>query len=503
MSATSKTFPVTLTSTGGTYDLSADNLVLVEASGSGSKVTYQLTEDAVPIIAVVDESPSAISTASQYLISVTDATTSTAFYLNPDRISEVLDNSSAAYILYDRGYNEDFKFSVTQSRSTIRTAIAAVVSSGGSGSVTTGLTAFAGGGQGSATQTSFGYNEFTTVATAGDSGKLPTGVVAGRVTVLNDGAATMDLYPATGGTINDGGANVAVQIAPGNEVTFVAITTTNWETDAQTIAAGNGTAALPSFTFESDADSGLYRIGANNIGVAANGAKVLDIATTGLGVTGSVTGSTIALMGAGAVGAPSYSFSGAATQGMYNVSGTQLGFAVAGSLKGGFDSNGVFTDVISEQTGAVGVTIDSLLIKDNTATAVSFINKGNAATTGYGLQTLKSTSAFKTMAGGATEVIDVDIPVGAIIMGVQLRNDTIIVGAGATTYSAAFSGGSIASISSGTAFAKNTKANLTLASQVIGSVAKITLTPDAGTLDTGTVTAVVYYFELTSIIDAP
>lgn len=53
--------------------------------------------------------------------------------------------------------------------------------------------------------------------------------------------------------------------------------------------AGNGTVALPSFTFTSDVDTGLYRIGANNLGVTANGAKVLDIGTTGLGVTGVVT----------------------------------------------------------------------------------------------------------------------------------------------------------------------------------------------------------------------
>jgi microcystin-dependent protein len=35
----------------------------------------------------------------------------------------------------------------------------------------------------------------------------------------------------------------------------------------------------------------LYRIGANNIGVAVNGAKVLDVATTGLAVTGTLASS--------------------------------------------------------------------------------------------------------------------------------------------------------------------------------------------------------------------
>lgn len=64
------------------------------------------------------------------------------------------------------------------------------------------------------------------------------------------------------------------------------------ETTASTLAASDGTVAAPSIAFSGDTDSGLYRIGANNIGAAVNGAKVLDIATTGLGVTGALTAST-------------------------------------------------------------------------------------------------------------------------------------------------------------------------------------------------------------------
>lgn len=40
----------------------------------------------------------------------------------------------------------------------------------------------------------------------------------------------------------------------------------------------DGTVAAPSISFLADQDTGIYRIGANNIGVAAGGAKVLDIA---------------------------------------------------------------------------------------------------------------------------------------------------------------------------------------------------------------------------------
>ena len=60
----------------------------------------------------------------------------------------------------------------------------------------------------------------------------------------------------------------------------------------------NGAVGTPGVTFTSDPDSGIYRIGANNLGVAVNGAKVLDIATTGLGVTGNVTATNLVALGA-------------------------------------------------------------------------------------------------------------------------------------------------------------------------------------------------------------
>jgi hypothetical protein len=51
----------------------------------------------------------------------------------------------------------------------------------------------------------------------------------------------------------------------------------------------DGTVAAPGLSFDTDTDCGLYRIGANNLGVAVNGAKVVDVATTGVGVTNGLT----------------------------------------------------------------------------------------------------------------------------------------------------------------------------------------------------------------------
>lgn len=58
----------------------------------------------------------------------------------------------------------------------------------------------------------------------------------------------------------------------------------------------DGTFGAPAWRFTSDPNTGIYRIGADNIGVACNGAKVLDIGTAGLAVTGTFS-STGALSG--------------------------------------------------------------------------------------------------------------------------------------------------------------------------------------------------------------
>jgi fibronectin-binding autotransporter adhesin len=61
----------------------------------------------------------------------------------------------------------------------------------------------------------------------------------------------------------------------------------------------DGTAALPSWTFANDLDTGVYRIGANNFGIAVGGAKIVDVASTGVSVTGTITSSGGATITAG------------------------------------------------------------------------------------------------------------------------------------------------------------------------------------------------------------
>lgn len=94
-----------------------------------------------------------------------------------------------------------------------------------------GLIAHAGGGQSSALALTAGYNHITTCATAGDSLKLPAGILGVKVSVYNDGAEAADVYGQSGAGIDGGAADAAVRIQPGELVTYTAISATVWESN--------------------------------------------------------------------------------------------------------------------------------------------------------------------------------------------------------------------------------------------------------------------------------
>lgn len=267
----------------------------------------------------------------------------------------------------------------------------------------------------------------------------------------------------------------------------------------------DGTAAAPGITFVGDTDTGIYLGGNNILDFSVAGTKTLDVRTSQVTVEGVLRVTDVTRGGDGAVGAPGFSFISNTDTGIYAVSGTQTGFSSNGALVGGFNDSGLFTDVIAEQTSTVGVTVDGVILKDSTTKGVSAIIAG-VPTEGPGLLTLKSKSAIKALTGGATEVIPVQVPAGAVIVACQLRNNTIVTATTGVTYSAAYSTGATQTISTGTAYTKNTKVNTLFdtnaATAITTGATDVTLTPDAGTLDTGTVEATVYYYELTAMTDA-
>ena len=90
------------------------------------------------------------------------------------------------------------------------------------------LTAHAGGGQASALPLTKMMNRVTTVATAGDSVELPQSVRGMNVVVINAGANSMNVFPASGDQINALGANAAFAMAAAKVATFFCATAGQW-----------------------------------------------------------------------------------------------------------------------------------------------------------------------------------------------------------------------------------------------------------------------------------
>jgi hypothetical protein len=105
----------------------------------------------------------------------------------------------------------------------------------------------------------------------------------GEFIVLNANAAVL----ATTGTFSS-------TLGVTGAATFSStIAVTGVSTFSDDLRAADGNATTPSYGFTNDTDCGWYRIGANNLGLALNGSKVLDAATTGLTVVGTLACDTL------------------------------------------------------------------------------------------------------------------------------------------------------------------------------------------------------------------
>jgi hypothetical protein len=96
-------------------------------------------------------------------------------------------------------------------------------------SITTAITAFAGGGQASATTLTTHFNMVDTVASVGDSVKLPVAAAGDTVVVKNRASNALNLFPQSGVQINALGNDVAISIAGGDSLRLVALSATQWE----------------------------------------------------------------------------------------------------------------------------------------------------------------------------------------------------------------------------------------------------------------------------------
>jgi len=205
---------------------------------------------------------------------------------------------------------------------------------------------------------------------------------------LADGAVGAPAYSFTDdtdcGMYRIGANNIALSVN-GAKVLDIATTglgVTGTLTPSSTIVGAVGAVGTPSYTFTGDTNCGIYRIGADNIGLTCAGAKVLDVSATGLGVTGTITPSGVIVGAAGAVGAASYTFTGDLDSGWYHIGADNIGAAVNGAKvldvsATGLGVTGTFTpsSTVVGAAGAVGTP--SYTFTGDTDTGLYYIGANN------------------------------------------------------------------------------------------------------------------------------
>ena len=90
----------------------------------------------------------------------------------------------------------------------------------------------------------------------------------------------------------------------------------------------DGTAALPSYTFTSDSDSGVYKSGTDQIGITAGGVQVMHFDSIGVSLASGYIDAP-----AGSEGAPTYTFTGDVDTGIYAPTGDDLSFSTGGTRR--------------------------------------------------------------------------------------------------------------------------------------------------------------------------
>lgn len=234
---------------------------------------------------------------------------------------------------------------------------------------------------------------------------LEDGTSVDPITVTD---TTQSTSKDTGAIITEGGIGVEKNIGLGGDlklekevshtISVTATTTLNTAGADLSIASGNGNGSGNGGTLNltsgasTSGDSGPIlaatsrALGGNSGGItfqtgldATDGGDITfkpneNVVVTVSNNTVTMAASTVTKFPDGTVGALPVQFGADGNNGFYGVSDTQLGIAVEGVLVGGANTTGLFTDVISEQTATVGVTVDGVLLKDGTVTASAGFN---------------------------------------------------------------------------------------------------------------------------------
>ena len=157
------------------------------------------------------------------------------------RVPDAADSEGVKFIYINRSttYNVDIKTSIGDGNTLIKAAaplttymlycdgISWHIHDMTIAKATSGITAFATGGQGSAVVLTNSINEISVCATIGDSVKLLPAISGTRQSIINNGAAACNVFPDSGDDIG-AGTDTAISLAAGAGVTYACFSSTQW-----------------------------------------------------------------------------------------------------------------------------------------------------------------------------------------------------------------------------------------------------------------------------------
>lgn len=213
---------------------------------------------------------------------------------------------------------------------------------------------------------------------------------------LKDGTAPLpslafDADPDTG--IYRGGANQLNISAGGVSAGFV--------DGSGNIYWRDGTVALPAYSFSNDADTGIYRVAGNNLRVTAGNLDICGFGN-GAGIAIMQPFGVINAVTDGTAGAPVYSFNNDADTGVYRVGANELGFAAGAARQLSVRVNSVdfYTAGAGGGTLAAQVQASQSFWPDGSAAApgIAFLNDADTGVYRSG------TNAFGVATAGAVHL---------------------------------------------------------------------------------------------------
>ena len=196
------------------------------------------------------------------------------------------------------------------------------------------------------------------------------------------------------------------------------------------------------------------------------------------------------------------------TNGFYGAGGASLRTSAPTTTNPSFvptnaDTNTGIGHAAADQLSLISGGVEGIRLSEETNKMSEKF--GNSSLGGVGRVAF---TAVGTATAAKTFDIEVNIPSGAKIIGVQLRVDVALTSSdGGTAWSAAYIDGSTQSVASATALAKNTKVNTPFANtdtDIASAETDITVTCDDSKtfVAGGQVRAIVYYQEFTAMGDA-